>query len=122
MHDWLAWNVARWDLGRRAIARGIAATDIEGGFEWDGWHASRVFLLPDEPPATRSLLQDRGSMLLFRHLLFPELTGRYAISFSEIPGTMTVDSEPYRLWLAPGPRRLWLLACHPVESAQEGKR
>ena len=34
MHDWLAWNSARWAVGRRALAAGVRPTDIEGGFEW----------------------------------------------------------------------------------------
>src|SRR5205807_9212803 len=34
MHDWLSWNAARWQLGRRAeTAFHINPLDIEGGFE-----------------------------------------------------------------------------------------
>jgi hypothetical protein len=38
MHDWFSWNAARWDLGRRAAALGIAPDDIQGGMEWDHWY------------------------------------------------------------------------------------
>ena len=36
-HDWLSWNAARWNLGRRVIAAGVPLADLEGGFEWDNW-------------------------------------------------------------------------------------
>src|SRR5262249_6812866 len=40
--DFLSWNRALWDLGRRAVVRGIDPQDIEGGFAWDVWHAPRA--------------------------------------------------------------------------------
>jgi hypothetical protein len=112
MHDWLSWNSARWTLGRRALAQGIAARDIEGGFEWDGWYA---------PEGRRPLTAGppRGLTLPFTHRKFPHVTGRFALSFSPVPGTITRDSEPYTLWLAPGPRRFWLLE---VPAREEGSR
>src|SRR5207248_6520013 len=38
MHDCLAWNSARWALGRRAVTRGVKPWQIDGGFEWNGWY------------------------------------------------------------------------------------
>jgi hypothetical protein len=103
MHDWLAWNSARWQLGERALAHRVLPEEIEGGFEWDGWFA---------PSPLRRAPQQRPSDLTlpFNHrVLGSHILGRYALSFSAIPGTVTVDSEPYRLWLLPGPRRFYLL-------------
>lgn len=90
--DWLSWNKARWDLGRRAVTQmGISPTDIEGGFEWDGWHSSRA---KSEP-------RDRaGLMLPLQRDNFPEFTGRYGISFSPLPDTRVLASEP---WTSPFP-------------------
>jgi len=36
--DYLAWNDARWTLGRRLVDAGVPATEIQGGFEWIGWY------------------------------------------------------------------------------------
>ncbi len=106
MHDWLAWNSARWELGRRAIERGrIVPWEIEGGFEWDGWYA------PERQRFSRRFPNERAWLTLpFTHrVLGHHVTGRYALSFSEYKGTVTLDAEPYRLWLLPGPRRCCLL-------------
>jgi hypothetical protein len=103
MHDWLAWNSARWALGHRAVnQRGIDPRDIEGGFEWNGWHAP-VPRLPD----TSS--QQPGLVLKFTQDYFPHVTGRYALSFSEMPRTIVVDSESYREWLSPGQKKFLLI-------------
>jgi len=106
MHDWLAWNSARWSLGRRAVASGIAAADIEGGFEWDGWHSPRA-------AAQKRSGRRRGLMMPFTGGWFPKITGRYALALSQLEGTVHVDAEPYRLWLAPGRREFLLLEKSP---------
>jgi hypothetical protein len=74
MHDWLSWNAARWDLGRRAVARGIEPGDIQGGFEWDRWY-----------PRTNSCH--------YRLSLGPSplRDGEYTV----------VDTEPFILWFPP---------------------
>jgi hypothetical protein len=100
-HDFLAWNRSTWALGRRAMARGIAAEDIEGGFAWDGWFAPEAKHLEDQPP--------RGLTMPWAINHYPGVTGRYAVSFSALPNTRIVDEEPYRLWLIPGERRMYLV-------------
>jgi Dolichyl-phosphate-mannose-protein mannosyltransferase len=107
MHDWLAWNSARWALGRRAVhERGIDPKDIEGGFEWNGWHAPAPRRLDTASPQA-------GLVLKFTQDYFPHVTGRYALSFSEMPGTVVVDSEPYPEWLSPGQKRFLLIQPAP---------
>jgi Dolichyl-phosphate-mannose-protein mannosyltransferase len=103
MHDWLAWNSARWELGRRALTRGLRAADIEGGLEWDSWHA------PGPVSAERAIEPPRGLTLPFNHNRFPHIQARYALAFSSVPGTIVLDSEPYRLWLIPYLRSFLLL-------------
>lgn len=101
MHDWLAWNSARWALGRRAVAEyGIPPQDIEGGFEWDGWFTERGGPARADPPRLT---------LPANYYWFPQITGRYALSFSPLPGADVVAREPYRLWLSPGERFFYLL-------------
>ncbi len=102
LHDFLAWNAARWELGRRALASGIAPADIEGGFQWDGWYATHAVVEPKPRPP-------RGLTLPVNRRFFDHLTGRYALSFTELPGTRTRDAEPYRLWLIPGKHQFYLV-------------
>jgi hypothetical protein len=101
-HDFLAWNRARWALGRRAVRNGVAALDIEGGFEWDGWHGPET--LP--PPKTRL---PQGLALPFTRWRLPFVNGKYTLSFSPLPETVELDREPYSQWLIPGEWRYYLL-------------
>jgi hypothetical protein len=36
-----AFDTARWDFGRQLVATGMAATDVDAGFEWTGYHSAR---------------------------------------------------------------------------------
>ena len=63
---------------------------------------------PGGPP-----LYHDSMVLKFTQDYFPHVTGRYALSFSEIPGTLVVDSEPYQEWLLPGQRKFLLLQPAP---------
>jgi 4-amino-4-deoxy-L-arabinose transferase-like glycosyltransferase len=91
VHDWYSWNVARWQLGERAVQiLQIPPRRIEGGFEWDGVHNK---VTGDRPiAAPRLALQDV-------HFWFPKVTGEYAISFTPLKNSIVIDREPYRLWL-----------------------
>jgi hypothetical protein len=112
MHDWLAWNSARWELGRRAVAGQIDPRDIEGGVEWDAWYAPPGV----EPPGRRG----RWPVLPFTREWFPAITGRYALSFAPVRGGRPVDSEPYELWLLPGRREFLLIEAPPLAPAPGG--
>jgi 4-amino-4-deoxy-L-arabinose transferase-like glycosyltransferase len=103
VHDFLSWNRALWDLGRRAVAQGADPTDIEGGFTWNGWHSPHAAKekIPREP---------RGLALSFTREQFPHVTARLAISFSLKSFALdTLGSEPYTLWLSPGPNEMLLV-------------
>jgi 4-amino-4-deoxy-L-arabinose transferase-like glycosyltransferase len=91
VHDWYSWNIARWQLGERAVqVHQISPRRIEGGFEWDG-NFNQVS--GDAPiPAPRLALKDV-------HFWFPKVTGEYAISFTPLKDSVAIDREPYRLWL-----------------------
>jgi hypothetical protein len=110
MHDWLAWNSARWTVGQRALARGIPDWEIEGGVEWNGWYAMAD--RPDVPV--------RGYLLPFTREWFSGLTGHFGLSFSEFPGTVTRDSEPYTLWLPPAKHRFFLIEVPLQRQARSG--
>lgn len=118
MHDWLTWNAAAWNLGRRALARSIDPLDIEGGMEWDGWHQAaqaqpqhRTWREMFSPLSIRERAgAERGFTLPTTRVWFPHVRGRYALSFSPLPNTVLVDAEPYRLWFLSGEHRIYLLA------------
>lgn len=102
MHDWLAWNAARWALGRRAVAdRHIDPFDIDGGLEWNGWHS------PGTKPEARA--GGAGLALGWTQWYFPHVTGRYALSFSELRGGTAIEREPYSQWLLRGPHSFLLV-------------
>jgi 4-amino-4-deoxy-L-arabinose transferase-like glycosyltransferase len=85
MHDWLAWNAARWELGNAAMRKQIPWTAIGGGFEWDGWWNL------EKPP-------------------LPHGDGRnYRLSFSPLENSQIVDTKSYTQWLPPGRRVFYLL-------------
>jgi hypothetical protein len=107
MHDWIAWNSARWDVGRRGITvHRIHPWDIEGGFEWNGWFDPGV-VLPPVPP------DRRGQVLAFTASYFPHVSGRYLISLTHFPGIRCLEEEPYTLWLLPGETRACYLLKWP---------
>jgi 4-amino-4-deoxy-L-arabinose transferase-like glycosyltransferase len=115
MHDWLSWKAAGWELGQRAVSRGMNPLDMEGGFEWDGWYVA------DQQPPQRASWRDlflgivgnagepKGLTLPTTRVWFPQVTGAFALSFSPLDGAEVVDSNPYRLWLTPGERRFYLV-------------
>jgi hypothetical protein len=116
MHDWLAWNSARWELGRRALEH-VGPLDIEGGLEWDGWYDLQLsgegHRRSWEELFGRTV--QKGPMAPHRltlpqtHIWFPAVRGRLALSFSHEPNTVVMDREPYRLWLVPGEHAFLLL-------------
>lgn len=115
MHDWLAWNSARWELGREAVLqRGIRPDEIEGGFEWDGWYASEDPQNPQaNPDRKHSANEVPGLNLLLSRFYFPSVCGRYAISFSKLPASKSITTKSYQVWLPPVCREMLLLRYQP---------
>ena len=37
-HDYLAWNRARWQALTYLESQGVENTQIDGGYEYNGWH------------------------------------------------------------------------------------
>jgi 4-amino-4-deoxy-L-arabinose transferase-like glycosyltransferase len=107
--DLLQWNRALWTLGRRALERNVDPADVEGGFAWNGWFAPEAAVDKTSRPA-------RGLMTPVTPVFFPHVTGRYAISFSRLPGSRVLDAESYRLWLIPGEYQMVLLEADPTSA------
>jgi hypothetical protein len=105
VHDWLSWNSARWDLGRQALAHGIIATDIEGGFEWNGWFGTVDPARPLPSPNQHPRFDDESTLALpFSRIYFPQVTGRFALTFTPLPNSAVVAAKKYSLWLSSSPQ------------------
>jgi hypothetical protein len=104
MHDCLAWNSARWALGKRAVARDIEPRRIEGGMEWNGWNS-----LHDPPPVFQQPPK-KNLLLGFTRKYFPGVTGELALAFAPLPGLDVLDHEDYRTWLPPRRQTFYLIA------------
>lgn len=104
-HDWLSASVARWTLGRRALAT-MKPQELEGGVNWDGWHT------PSPRPRDAALAGCRQGRLVE---WFPQITGRYALAYSRYVGATIIDREPYTLWLPHGRWEMVLLRQPNVE-------
>jgi len=115
MHDWMSWNSARWELGRRAVAsQNIQPVDIEGGFEWNGWYATADPARPLKPRRL-SLVKDDGTTLALRFTrsYFPDVTGQFALAFTEPENAVTVASLPYSTWLPPAKKEFLFVQQKP---------
>jgi 4-amino-4-deoxy-L-arabinose transferase-like glycosyltransferase len=91
VHDWYSWNIARWQIGTRAVQElHIHPRQIEGGFEWDGAHNAATGDIPIPAPHLT---------LKIVHFWFPMVTGDYAISFTPLEHSVVIGQEPYHSWL-----------------------
>jgi hypothetical protein len=111
MHDCLAWNSARWALGRRALTRGVKPWQIDGGFEWNGWYQLQEPNQARIPPARTFV----GPMTRRN---FPGVTGELALVFWPAPPGQAsqfkiIDTEPYTQWLPFGHLSFYLIAANP---------
>jgi hypothetical protein len=103
MHDWLSWNSARWALGRKAVSEGTREWQIEGGFEWNGWHA------PQPRPPRPRFPREHRLRLIYTDNNFWWVTGDYALAFSQQPASIILKSRAYSLWLNSGQHEFLLL-------------
>jgi len=84
--DYLAWNDARWNVGRQVVRQRVSPVRIDGGFEWVGWFDFERAL----PIALASGYSDDlwAWMAIFRD--------RYVLSFEPVKGAPIVASARYR--------------------------
>lgn len=109
-HDLFSMTAARWRLGQRAIARWkIDPWELEGGFNWDGWHT------PDPKPTAAA---QRGYRPRLCVGWFPQISGEYALSFSEYEDAQVLDSERYTLWFPPQRSKMLLLKQPPLKRGE----
>ncbi len=84
-HDYLAWNRARWQaLNDLTEKQGISPHQIDGGFEFNGWHK----------PGERTYDQPKSWWWVDRD--------DYVVAFGEMDGFSKIKSYPFVRWLPPG--------------------
>jgi len=93
VHDYFAWNRARWQAYASLRTRGIPADQIDGGFETIGWEE-----LVRNPAGVKWPAPGRRP---------------YAILYRPTPGTVVIGSVPYRRWLG-----LWNDQVHIVRRTE----
>ena len=83
-HDYMAWNRARWRaLDHLTQEMGIPWQEIDGGFEFNGWHG---YDLHHEPRPRKKLgggVED----------------DQYMVAFGPVPGFRAIREYPYPRWL-----------------------
>lgn len=92
-HDYFAWNRARWAALHAAMDSGIPPTQIDGGFEFNGWH--RTGPLKPKLPYTKSwwFIAD----------------DQYAVSFGPFANYQAVAAYPFQRYLPPSTDTVFLL-------------
>ncbi|MBI2436269.1 MAG: glycosyltransferase family 39 protein [Candidatus Magasanikbacteria bacterium] len=87
---YLAWNYARWELATKAvIQQGVKTHDIDGGYEWNGWHAywSAYEAKQDGTP------HGRWTGPWWIRSLFVNNTEEYIVSFSPLENYEILESK-----------------------------
>lgn len=81
-HDFLAWNRARWTATATLAHQGIDATQIDGGYEFNGWFGY-------DP----KYVETRGKSFWW-------VKGdEYVIASGLLPGYVELESFPFQRWL-----------------------
>jgi len=82
-HDYLAWNKARWKGLADLEARGIKPSEIDGGFEYNGWHQTH-HLNPDNQYSKSWWFVDND---------------RYALAFTSYKNYKVIAAYPFTKYL-----------------------
>ncbi|MCS6801348.1 MAG: glycosyltransferase family 39 protein [Chloroflexota bacterium] len=82
--DYFSWNRARWLALERLLERGVPPTEIDGGFEFNGWFTYDPVYRRDPAKSWWWVVNDR-----------------YIVAFDRLPGYREVDREPFLRLLPP---------------------
>ncbi|MFH1610679.1 MAG: glycosyltransferase family 39 protein [Patescibacteria group bacterium] len=86
-YNYLAWNKSRWKVGNKFLSQGIAVQEIEGGYEWDGWHLYKKTIYKSLGDFTPNWSPWYVKDLFSGHNM------KYIISFSELGGYKVIDKQ-----------------------------
>jgi hypothetical protein len=92
-HDYLAWNRARWQaLTDLIVVDHVPYTDIDGGFEFNGWYGYDARYVPQ---TSKSWWWVQGDDTV--------------ISFGPLPGYVVSDRYPFERWMSLGKAEILVL-------------
>jgi hypothetical protein len=92
-HDYLAWSRARWQALTDLTEKDrISYTDIDGGFEFNGWYAYDA-TYRQRPPKSWWWVENDD----------------YMISFGPISGYAEMRRYPFEKWIPPGQANIFVL-------------
>jgi hypothetical protein len=126
-HDWFAWERARLVAVNEVRASGVPRTEIQGGFEYDGWTQIEDGGYINEPqlkvpagayhPDTRPQPLPKACQLDFASYM-PAIHPKYSIVFAEKMWCLDPSKYPtvyYRTWLPPYNRAIYVQRIPAVE-------
>lgn len=89
---YLSWNRLRWEMLNQLEAQGIPPTEVDGGFEYNGWHQT----------GSRRPIRREGKSWWF------VAEDKYALSAGALPCYEVLEKIAYRRWLPPFESALYL--------------
>jgi len=91
--DYLMWNRVRWALLDEVLTSRLATPgQIDGGFEFNGWHLYRPSYVATPNKSWWWVDEDK-----------------YLVTFGAIPGWNVAGQRTFSRWLPPGEGRILLL-------------
>lgn len=90
-HDYLAWNRVRWQSLNNLLKQGVKLTDIDGGFEFNGWH---LYNSSYKPSSNKSFWWVHNDT--------------YVLGASVLPGFTLFQELPVNTWLPYGIQKLYI--------------
>ncbi len=92
-HDYLSWNRARWRaLGHLTKEKNITPNEINGGFEFNGWH---------RPVKERTYGAFKSWWWVDKE--------NYLVTFGKMDGFKVMETYPYSRFLPPGKDSIFIL-------------
>jgi 4-amino-4-deoxy-L-arabinose transferase-like glycosyltransferase len=79
--EYLERRAALWQVGLELVARGIPPEQIDGGFEWNGWHRGQGVIAAAVQDAQADTSERQLEKTILRSLMRD--TSRWAVAYSE---------------------------------------
>jgi hypothetical protein len=100
LQDYMAWNRARWQATDRIQSEfNVGPEDIDGGYEFNGWHTSQVFLENSKSPYQVNYGPKGGWVI----------RDTYAVSFHPRENFEQIGAVQYYSWLGFEEREILIL-------------
>ncbi len=102
-HDYMEWNRLRWQMLEELETRGVSASSIDGGMEYNAWRlAAEAGDWPSDDDVRQGAAPDRPSWWWVDD-------DEWIIGFRPLAGYEVIASRHWRRWLGPGQGTLFLL-------------